>query len=81
MEKYACGERPHTREPLIIKMGYLLGTLRWRNNALSVKKYDMAALSAVIYSLDIPIKKLPNPNTNNEVIQPLVIPIKKLSNP
>ena len=47
MEKYAFGKRPQTCQPFIIKMGYLIGTLRWRNNALSVQKYVMAAPKAV----------------------------------
>ena len=43
MEKYACGKHPQTCQPFIIKMGYLIATLRWYNNALSVQKYVMAA--------------------------------------
>ena len=48
MEKYACGKRLQICKPFTIKMGYLLGTLRWRNNALSVTKYEMAAPIAMI---------------------------------
>ena len=40
-------EKSQTRQLFIIKMGYLIGTLRWRNNALSVQKYVMAAPRAV----------------------------------
>ena len=43
MEKNSCSKRPQTCQPLTIKMGYLFGTLGWCNNALSVKKYEMAA--------------------------------------
>ena len=46
--KNACGKRPQTCQPLTIKIGYLFGTLRWRNNALSIKKYAMAAPIAVL---------------------------------
>ena len=51
MGKYASGSSgkgPQTCQPVIIKMGYLIGTLGWRNNAPSVKNYAIAAPRSVL---------------------------------